>query len=1054
VPVVLAYLLTVDRTVRLSDALRWVGATTVLVAGVSIATVLQLRGVAPAAAENLQTTELVSTVHRSSSWTESWRGLGSWLTYFRRAQSGLGRPEAAAYFSDVPVIVATFATPVLALVGLAVVRSRARLLFGALVVSGLVLMVGPYPTSGPPPLGWLLLQVYEHWPPSVGFRSGYKAGSAFVMGTAGLLAGIITSFARRGAHSRPGPAARALFGVIVAALVLGSHPLWTGNLYVEADGFDEIPLYWEEALSHVDRLEADGRVLVLPGFARNRYRWGFVGDDIFDGLLRRPHVERQSFTQDAGTDESGDLVTALDAGVVDDRYREGSFAPVARRLGIRWVIVRNDLDWQRTGAARPSDLDPWRADPELRRIASFGRPGENVVRDDDDVARLLGEHRLPPVELYEIRGAWAPSYGLPAQPPTLLSGSGHAWARLARDGTLAAGGPVRYTASATTEQLEEDLSRGAGLLLTDTNRRRSVQVTGERNHESFTLAAGRELNRPPLDLFDVPGSQTVASYGDARSVRATTDRVVTENGYRPWARAANAFDGDRATAWIIPSVVSGVGEELEVELRDAHVLPGIRFVQPPDARRRIVRVQVVLGSWQTVTARLEDTDTYVRLPPVPIRDIRVRILEIRGLGPGRGGFSEVELGDLDLAERIQLPDDALRVADAEPGVGAALADAPVRISLERQLGVGPQASELGLRRRFRTPHRRSFELTGSLQATTDTPDGALAELAGLPAPVRATSRHRGSLDGWSAHAVDGDPATTWHAPPQQGSELALDTGRRLVSDVTVTFDESLPDGRTDASIARRISVSAGGRRESVPLAGDCVPTTVGSSRSCLRTVTVPVDAVAAEVVVTLEVVDVRSGAFGSHPVRIAEVAVDGVAASRPPDALTCVPLLEIDGATIEVELDSSPEVPFRACGPVRLGPGWHELVSAPRASGTVVGLDLRDGAAPSGPAAPVVDGADTAPTAVRGEVDAPDGGWLVVGPAYAPAWEGSVAGRDLGPAVRVNTLAGWQLPVGVSGEFRASHAGQPFWELGLASSAGAAGFSLWLAVGRSRRRQT
>src|SRR5207253_10540328 len=86
--------------------------------------------------------------------------------------------------------------------------------------------------------------------------------------------------------------------------------------------------------------------------------------------------------------------------IVAGHYQPGELGPVARRLGIDLVLVRNDIDWQRSGLPRPSSLDVVRNDPDLRPVAGFGRPGENVIRRADRSLDVFRETQLPPVEIY------------------------------------------------------------------------------------------------------------------------------------------------------------------------------------------------------------------------------------------------------------------------------------------------------------------------------------------------------------------------------------------------------------------------------------------------------------------------------------------------------------------------------------------------------------------------------------------------------------------------------------------------------------------------------
>ena len=61
---------------------------------------------------SLHSTELPEAVARTSSWSESWRGLGFWLTYTPNLSGGLAWPLATGYFAQPGVIAASFLAPI------------------------------------------------------------------------------------------------------------------------------------------------------------------------------------------------------------------------------------------------------------------------------------------------------------------------------------------------------------------------------------------------------------------------------------------------------------------------------------------------------------------------------------------------------------------------------------------------------------------------------------------------------------------------------------------------------------------------------------------------------------------------------------------------------------------------------------------------------------------------------------------------------------------------------------------------------------------------------
>ena len=148
-----AYFLWVDRTTTLRAIAGWGLRAGFLTVAVAAPGLVAAGRNGPRIAYNIATTELPTSVSRLSAWFESWRGLGSWLTYIRRLDRTLFRPEALSYFESAIVIIATFAIPLLALYALSRSSWRPRLLFGGFLVTGLVAMVGLFPIDNPFPLG-------------------------------------------------------------------------------------------------------------------------------------------------------------------------------------------------------------------------------------------------------------------------------------------------------------------------------------------------------------------------------------------------------------------------------------------------------------------------------------------------------------------------------------------------------------------------------------------------------------------------------------------------------------------------------------------------------------------------------------------------------------------------------------------------------------------------------------------------------------------------------------------------------------------------------------
>src|SRR5262249_9735432 len=103
------------------------------------------------------------------------------------------------------------------------------------------------------------------------------------------------------------------------------------------------------------------------------------------------------------------LLSAIDEQVGSGRGSPG-LAPVLARMGIRYVLVRNDLDLSHT-TAEPAAVARALADsPGLRRVADFG-PRVNGTFPDYPVLDHGLAQWLPALSVYEVAGAGSPVSG-------------------------------------------------------------------------------------------------------------------------------------------------------------------------------------------------------------------------------------------------------------------------------------------------------------------------------------------------------------------------------------------------------------------------------------------------------------------------------------------------------------------------------------------------------------------------------------------------------------------------------------------------------------------
>jgi arabinofuranan 3-O-arabinosyltransferase len=223
-----------------------------------------------------------------------------------------------------------------------------------------------------PPLASLNRALY-HVPGLWLYREPASKFGMLVAGTLAIGIALFVSSFRSGSGRRNAALA------VVAAATIVSFPLWLGRVIPDnrpelAPEHVQIPPYWHELARYLER--DPGRTLVLPpdDYYQMPYRWGYYGDDSLPNALIHSSVvilpNPQPPAKGLGYFEADPGAASLAARLRLALSRRGfaDAARFARALGIRWVIVRRDID------ARFPDrtiLDPVALSAQLSRSGAF-----------------------------------------------------------------------------------------------------------------------------------------------------------------------------------------------------------------------------------------------------------------------------------------------------------------------------------------------------------------------------------------------------------------------------------------------------------------------------------------------------------------------------------------------------------------------------------------------------------------------------------------------------------------------------------------------------------
>ena len=506
-------------------------------------------------------TETSITTTSTASVFESLRGASYWLNYY-----ALGGPlirGAWILVSEPVVIMGTVVVTALGLAGLCR-RLPERLFLVTSLVFGVVVISAGYPG----PLGGL----FSHSVQNIlqGSLAPFRNISKFspdvalplVLGLAWTISAPRKPVERRVvtlAVSRSGTRI-ALTMIAAAAVFVAAAPFWQGELY-PSGGFSSIPSYWQQVGAFLNEHQGHENALLVPGSSSAYYTWGNPADEPLQSLASTS-LEWRNITP-IGSNGYNQMLDAVEQ-ALDSGNSPAGLAEYLSREGIDYVVERNDLDLNASGAPPPAQVHQVLAEtPGLTEVASFGPflPASQVAFGRLPVYDSPTYLRLRAVNVYRVDASNSAVQSFPASDPVVISGDVGGIVSLASAGAL---NDRVSVLSGDTASPGVSKAAQATWAITDGNQRRVTSFGSIRSNQSYLLGPDQQLPTavPGVpDSFDVvPGvqHQTVSAPVDAKSVSASS-YGSTPLQVTPSQGPASAFDDDPNTAWVADAATTPLG---------------------------------------------------------------------------------------------------------------------------------------------------------------------------------------------------------------------------------------------------------------------------------------------------------------------------------------------------------------------------------------------------------------------------------------------------------------------------------------------------------------
>lgn len=1001
--------------------------------------------------------EQATTTTRTMSAATMLRGTGNWTAYF-----DLGGPPwlpaGWAMVTSATPIIASTVTAAVGLYGLARrdLPVRPWLLASSGVVA-LIMLGGYYGPLGGPFHGLVDQFLNGTLAP---FRNIYKfepvMAVALALGCAHVMAIVLEKSFIVGTSVRVIVTGAALSAPLIALVLAGlAFPELTGQGLAQGS-FSRIPGYWYRTARFLAQRSPRQTAVLVPASAHAQYVWGSAMDEPLEPLATSPWTERGLVPY--GGAGSQELLSTIERAVESGQQVPGLPEYLAR-AGIRYVVVRNDLNPAIAGYTSPQAVNETMALSGFRRVAAFG-PMMPGVPSYPAVTRLVPGFAVsyPAVEIFQANDRTlrpsGPVSDLPVGSTVLVNGGVDSLLQLAAQGIV--------TNQPTVIAGDQRGGRPALWAVTDGQRRTDNLFGSTDNNVSFTYTAG-ETNpsadpqggsgQPPSQLLPVPaaGHQTVAVLSGAARVTASSYGAWYD--LQPQYDPVNAFDGNPRTAWVEGDPSTPVGQWIQVDFTHPIDVPaqiGIQLLDDTPLRSVATRLEVTTATGSATSATVP-TGTVQPLTVKPgwTRWLRVTILGASNVVAGNpgAGIRDVLIPGVRVTRYLQPSED--RSGITAPAVA---------YSFQQQVSSpytqpGP-ATRQPMAREFSTPTAQSLKFRASA-----VPNNDASGVYSLISHVASAGR--------SAYRITA--TSTWDGMPEFSPANLIAQGRSRpwiagAKDQAPALRVSWQGNRVISKIILRPAYGVAAVPTTVRIASRVGMRVVRIGHGGVATITPPLrtDEISLRFPTLSDTTGNRAaGQPARLPVGLAKLRIPALRGLRPVNTATSArftlgcgkgPPVIVDGhrylTSVSGTLGDLTEVRpvrLRLCARgdrLTLSAGRHRLLALSSADFTVTSLSLRG---QSGTAAAVVASPGSRSRQLRVVNWQSDNRLLHIGPgtrSYVEIHEnfnrGWVATMD-GHRLTAVTLDGWQqafiVPAGRGGTITLSFAPATVYHIGIFASA-------------------